>query len=540
MILLIDNYDSFTYNLKQYLEELGAEVTVRRNDQISVEEAQTLQPERIVISPGPGRPEAAGISIELIKRFAGKVPILGVCLGHQAVAAAFGGKIVRAKKLMHGKTSPIKHDGKTIFSGLDNPFEAARYHSLVVEESSLPGELEITARGPDEEIMALRHREHPIEGVQFHPESILTRAGKQLLHNFIAGTSEGIPIKNAIDKVITGISLTRQEAAGVMETIMSGDATEAQISAFITGLRLKGETVEEISGCAEVMRRMARAIKAPAGRTVVDTCGTGGDRSDTFNISTAAALVAAGAGVTVAKHGNRSVSSRCGSADVLKELGVNIMAPAEILERCLEEIGIAFLFAPLLHSAMKHAIGPRREIGIRTVFNILGPLANPAGASVQLLGVYSEALTETLARVLGDLESKRAWVVHGTDGLDEITLTSGTVVSELKDGEVKTFHLTPEEAGLTPCRPEDLKGGEPAENARIILEILEGKKGPKTDAALLNAGAVIMLGGEAASLTEGVEKARTAIKSGQAMEKLDKLRELTGGTGSRQSVIGNR
>lgn len=533
MILLIDNYDSFTYNLKQYLEELGAEVMVRRNDQITVEEAETLQPERIVISPGPGRPEDAGVSIEMIRRFAGKVPILGVCLGHQALAAAYGGKIVRARKLLHGKTSPIRHDGKTIFSGLDNPFEATRYHSLVVEEESLPEELEITARGPDGEIMALRHRQLPIEGVQFHPESILTRAGKRLLHNFIAGTSEGIPIKNAIDKVITGVSLTREEAAGVMETIMGGDATEAQISAFITGLRLKGETVEEISGCAKVMRKMARGIQTPTGRTVVDTCGTGGDKSDTFNISTAAALIAAGAGVTVAKHGNRSVSSRCGSADVLKELGVNIMAPPEVLERCLEEIGIAFLFAPLLHSAMKHAIGPRREIGIRTIFNILGPLSNPAGASVQLLGVYSEDLTETLARVLGDLESERAWVVHGADGLDEITLTGGTVVSELKDGEVRTFHLTPEEAGLTPCRPEDLKGGEPAENAEIILEILEGKQGPKTDAAILNAGAVIMLGGAAETLTEGVKKARAAIESGEAMEKLEKLRKLTGGKSNR-------
>ncbi len=527
MILLIDNYDSFVYNLKQYLEELGSEVLVRRNDQVTVEEAEALNPERIVISPGPGRPETAGVSIGIIKRLAGKVPILGVCLGHQAIAAAYGGKIIRAKKLLHGKTSPILHDGKTIFSGLDNPFSATCYHSLIVEERSLPSVLKVTARGPDGEIMALRHRRLPIEGVQFHPESILTRSGKRLLYHFIAGTSEGIPIKQAIDRVITGVSLTRQEAAGVMETIMGGEATAAQISAFITGLRLKGETVEEISGCARVMRQRARTLSTPPGRIIIDTCGTGGDKSDTFNISTVAALLAAGASVTIAKHGNRAVSSRCGAADVLRELGVNIMAPPEILERCLEEIGIAFLFAPLLHSSMKHAFGPRQEIGIRTIFNILGPLSNPARASIQLLGVYSEALTETLARVLGDLKSQRAWVVHGADGLDEITLTSKTVVSELKDGEVKTFHLTPEEAGLSRCHPDDLKGGEPAENARIILEILKGDTGPKTDAALLNAGAAIMLGGKAETLTEGVEKARAAIESGKAMEKLEKLRELT-------------
>jgi len=313
----------------------------------------------------------------------------------------------------------------------------------------------------------------------------------------------------------------------VMDIIMSGDATPAQISAFITGLRLKGETVEEISGCARVMREKALTIRTPEGRMVVDTCGTGGDKSNTFNISTAAALIAAGAEITVAKHGNRSVSSRCGSADVLRELGVNIMAPPEVMEKCLDEIGIAFLFAPLLHSAMKHAIGPRREIGIRTIFNTLGPLSNPASAPIQLLGVYSEALTGTLARVLGDLGSERAWVVHGGDGLDEITLTTGTVVSELKDGEVRTFRISPDQVGLSPCRPDELKGGEPVENARIILDILEGKSGPKRDVAVLNAGAVIMLGGGADDLAAGIEKARESIDSGQAREKLEKLREMT-------------
>ncbi len=527
MILLIDNYDSFTYNLKQYLEELGEEVTVRRNDQLTLDEVEEIKPAAIVISPGPGRPEEAGLSVEIITHYAGKIPILGVCLGHQAIAYAFGGTIRRADRLMHGKTSPVSHDGKTIFSGLENPFEATRYHSLIVDEETLPAELEISARGPDGEIMAIRHRKFPVEGVQFHPESILTRYGKRLLHNFIAGKTEQIQIKDALDKVISGVDLSREEAAGVMDTIMSGEATPAQISAFITGLRLKGETVPEISGCARIMRKKARTIRTPAARTVVDTCGTGGDKSNTFNISTAAALIAAGAGITVAKHGNRSVSSRCGSADVLRELGVNLMASPEVLEKCLEEIGIAFLFAPLLHAAMKHAIGPRREIGIRTIFNILGPLSNPAGATVQLLGVYSEALTETLARVLADLGSERAWVVHGGDGLDEITLTTGTVVSELKDGEVRTFQFSPEQVGLALCRPDELKGGEPAENARIILAILEGKHGPRADVAVLNAGAVIMLGGGADDLSAGIEKARTSIDSGQAMKKLERLKEIT-------------
>ena len=528
MILMIDNYDSFVYNLKQYMEELGEEVLVRRNDQITIDEIESMAPASIVISPGPGRPEEAGLSVEIITHFAGKIPILGVCLGHQAIAQAFGGTIKRAERLMHGKTSPVSHDGKTIFSGLDNPFEATRYHSLIVEEESLPPILEISARTPEGDIMGLRHKELAVEGVQFHPESILTRSGKQLLRNFITGRTERIPIKEALSRVTGGDNLSREEAASVMDTIMNGDATPAQIAAFIVALRMKGETVEEISGCAQIMREKAKIIKVPEGKIVVDTCGTGGDKSDTFNISTAAALIAAGARITVAKHGNRSVSSRCGSADVLKELGVNIMAPPEVLEECLAEIGIAFLFAPLLHGAMKHAIGPRREIGVRTIFNILGPLSNPAGADVQLLGVYDRTLTGTMARVLGDLGSKRAWVVHGEDGLDEITLTAGTIVSELKEGEVKTFQLQPEKFGLGICRPEELKGGGPEENAKIILEILKGEKGPKRDIALLNAGAVIMLGGGAVTLLEGIKKAQQSIDSGQAMKKLESLRELTG------------
>ena len=527
MILLIDNYDSFVYNLKQYLAELGEEVVVRRNDGITPEEALSLAPSRIVISPGPKTPAEAGASVGIIRRGAGSIPILGVCLGHQAIAAAFGGRVVRAGRLMHGKTSPIHHDGKTVFAGLDNPFEAARYHSLIVEEKSLPSELEVSARTPEGEVMGIRHRRFPVEGVQFHPESILTRSGKRLLYNFVSGKVAHIPIKEAIDQVISGRDLSRAEAAAVMETIMNGDATPAQISAFVTGLRLKGETVEEIAGCAETMRTKAVKIRVPAGATVVDTCGTGGDKSNTFNISTAAALIAAGAGVAVAKHGNRSVSSRCGSADVLQGLGVNILARPETMEKCLAETGIAFLFAPALHAAMKHALAPRREIGIRTVFNILGPLSNPAGAKIQLLGVYSEELTETLARSLLALGSERAWVVHGGDGLDEITLAGPTVVSELRGGEVRTFHLDPAEHGLKICRPEELKGGDAGENGRIILEILEGKRGPRSDVACLNAAAAILLAGLAADLGEGIARARESVSSGRAMKKLQDLRRLT-------------
>ena len=333
-------------------------------------------------------------------------------------------------------------------------------------------------------------------------------------------------IKEAISKVVDGQNLAVEEMSAVMELIMSGGASEAQIGSFITALRMKGETVDEITGAAGVMREKAVHVEAGEG-VVIDTCGTGGDDSGTFNISTTAAFIAAGAGLKVAKHGNRSVSSRSGSADVLRSLGVNVEAEVEKVELCLREIGIGFLFAPLLHGAMKHAIGPRREIGIRTIFNILGPLTNPAGAACQVMGVYDEKLTEPLARVLGNLGSIHAMVVHGKDGLDEITLTAASRISELKNGDVRTGDFIPEDYGLPRCRPDDLKGGNPEENAKITLDILSGAKGPKRDVALVNAAAAIIVGGKASDFKEGLFKAAESVDSGAALEKLEKLKEKT-------------
>ncbi len=532
MILLIDNYDSFTYNLVQAFRELGREVEVRRNDAVTVDDLTRLAPEALVISPGPGGPANAGVSLDLIRAAAGKVPVLGVCLGHQCLAHAFGGRIVRARNLRHGRTAQIRHDGRTIFSGLPNPITATRYHSLAVERESLPACFEVSATAEDGEIMALRHTSLRLEGVQFHPESIGTPQGKRLLHNFLTGEESMLPIREAIDRVIGGQDLSEAEAEDVMELIMDGEATPSQISALLTGLRLKGETVPEITGFARVMRRKVRPIARPAGM-VVDTCGTGGDKSGTFNVSTAAALIAAGAGLMVAKHGNRAVSGRAGSADVLEALGVDLTVGPEVMSRALGEIGICFLFAPLFHPAMKHAMGPRREIGIRTVFNILGPLSNPVGADAQVLGVYDPFLTETMARVLQALGTRRALVVHGQDGLDEITLTAETRVSELVDDRVDTYLFQPEDAGLTRCRPQDLLGGDARENARIIRDILEGKPGPRRDIALLNAAAALLAGGLAPDMTEGVVLAAQAVDSGRAREKLDALISLTAGAASR-------
>ena len=333
-------------------------------------------------------------------------------------------------------------------------------------------------------------------------------------------------IKEAIAKVVEKKDLTEDEMASVMREIMEAKATPAQIASIITALRMKGETVDEITGAARVMREKALKIKTKAS-VIVDTCGTGGDESFTFNISTAAAFVTAGAGLTVAKHGNRSVSSKSGSADVLKSLGVNIEAEVERVEECLDNIGIGFLFAPMMHGAMKHAAPVRREIGIRTIFNILGPLTNPAGAQYQVLGVYRSELTEVLANVLKNLGSTRAFVVSGNDGLDEITLTSETKVSELKDGKVNTYSIKPEEFGITRCKLFELQGGDPDDNARIIREILKGDKGAKRDVVVLNAAAAIAASGKAKDIAESIKLAEEAIDSGKALEKLERLVEIT-------------
>jgi len=328
-------------------------------------------------------------------------------------------------------------------------------------------------------------------------------------------------ITEAIRTVVEGNDLNEEQMVGVFEVIMEGHATPAQISAFLVALRLKGETEEEVAGAAKVMR--AKAAKVDAGANVVDTCGTGGDSSGTFNISTAAALVAAGAGLRVAKHGNRAASSLCGSADVLEALGVKVDAEPDVVAKCVNEAGIGFMFAPSMHAAMKHAIGPRREIGIRTVFNVLGPLTNPAGAQRQLMGVFAPQLTELLAGVLGRLGSKRAMVVHGEDGLDEITLTGPTRISEFKDGQVNNYVLDPKELGLDLCQADDLLGGTTDRNAVIINEVLDGSAGPCRNVVVLNAGAALMVGGLNDDIKSGIEAAQAAIDNGAACKALEML-----------------
>ncbi|RMH02681.1 MAG: anthranilate phosphoribosyltransferase [Nitrospirae bacterium] len=329
-------------------------------------------------------------------------------------------------------------------------------------------------------------------------------------------------IKSALAKIAEGISLSEKEAEEVMLQIMHGKASEAQIAAYLMGLRLKGETVDEITGSVKAMRAMAHQIHVAA-PLVVDTCGTGGDRANTFNISTTAAFVVAGAGITVAKHGNRSVSSRSGSADVLAALGVNIDLSPERVEECINEVGIGFLFAPLYHGAMKHCAKPRADMGIRTLMNILGPLSNPANATIQILGVYEQSLTQKLAQVLIRLGTRHCFVIHGRDGLDEITLTGPTDVSEGKAGRVSNYHVTPEDFDLPRVPSKALEGGTPQENARIVQDILRGRRGAKRDIVAVNAAPAFVACGRVKTLKEGAQLAGDILDNGAAYEKLEAL-----------------
>jgi anthranilate synthase/phosphoribosyltransferase len=531
MLVLIDNYDSFTYNLVQYFGELGAEIKVFRNNQITMNQLIALNPSHLVISPGPGEPiKDDGISSEAIKYFDGRIPVLGVCLGHQALGAVFGGKVDRAQRLMHGKTSKVSHNGQGIFKGIPSPFEAMRYHSLVVYDP-VPPELEVTAITPEEEIMGLKHREHQTYGVQFHPESILTEHGKQILKNFLdlnpaPVKGEQSMLKPFIAKTINRTDLTSDEAEQAMNIIMTGQATQAQIGAYLVALRMKGETIPEITGSVRAMRSNAVKVKLDTKESVYDIVGTGGDGAHTFNISTAAAFVLAGTGRKVAKHGNRAASSHCGSADVLSALGVSLDLTPEQIAQAIEQIGIGFMFAAKFHPAMKHAIGPRKEIGQRTIFNILGPLTNPAGANIQLTGVFSPSLTEPMAQVLNELGSRAALVIHGANGLDELNTTGVNRVSHLKNGVVETYDLNPTDLGLARSTVQDLRGGTPDEAAVMMRDLLGNKlNGARRDAVLLNtAGA---LAAETGDFKSALEEAKASLDGGKALAKMNALVEFS-------------
>lgn len=539
MILIIDNYDSFTYNLYQIIGELYSNVQVYRNDEISIQEIERLMPKAIVISPGPGYPKDAGISVNVVKKFSGKIPILGVCLGHQSIVEAFGGSIVKAVELMHGKASDISIDTKSkIFRNFPDKIKAARYHSLIADGSCIPDCLKIISRDSSEQVMAVEHVEHLTFGLQFHPESILTNTGSAIISNFLKLVDDisvkpiemkknvsdipKVALKPYIARVVDRIDLTEQESIEAMDCIMNGEATDSQISSFLTALRMKGETIDEITGFAKGMRKKATRVRGC--ESAVDIVGTGGDLANSFNISTTASFVVSAAGAVVAKHGNRSVSSKSGAADVLESLGIKITSTPEVAERLINKVGLSFLFAQNYHGSMRFVATARREMGIRSVFNILGPLANPAFTDYIVLGTYDKALLEPMAKVLMNVGIKRAMVVYGNDNLDEVSISATTSVCEVNDGRIEGYVINPEDYGLKLADKEEIVGGTPDENAKITLGILKGEiHGAKRDIVVINSACALYVCGKAGSIKEGVELAQETIDSGKAYAKLNEF-----------------
>ena len=507
MTLIIDNYDSFTYNLVQAIAEMGVETRVVRNDKIDVAGIEAMNPDRIVISPGPGNPDSAGVSLAAVRAFAGKVPILGVCLGHQTIAQAFGGRIVPAKTLMHGKTSRIRHDGKGIFAAIPQGFEAMRYHSLAVDRESLPDCLEVSATSEDGEIMALRHKTFAVESVQYHPESICTPEGARQLANFFG---------------LAGVAPTPEETVAYREFtgILRGEYTERELAAMLTLDAEKQVSPNRLLGAAKAMRDAMASIDLDTA-DVVDIVGTGGDGRSTFNISTTAAFVAAGAGVKIAKHGNVAATSKCGAADVLRELGADLSLPPAAVRECFEKTGVAFLFAQRYHSGMRFAANVRRYLGFKTLFNLLGPLTNPAGARRSAIGVYDPKLVPLIAETLKRLGAVRALVFSGVDGMDEISPFGLTMVSELKDGAISTGLFNGAAASYCQGAESELAGGDAKANAETLVGILKGEiGGVRREAVLLNAAAAIVAGGRADGIAEGRRIAAESIDNGMAYNKM--------------------
>ncbi len=523
MYIVIDNYDSFTYNIVQYLSELTEkEIKVLRNDAVTVAELEAMKPEGILLGPGPGRPEESGITVEVLQKLSGKIPIMGICLGHQAIGYAFGAPIIGAKEIVHGKVHPMTHDGRGLFRGVPNPSNFTRYHSLVIDPQNLPADLEATAWSPDGEIMGVRHKTFPVEGVQFHPESIASEGGKRILANFLRWRREAFPFRSYLTRILRKLDLTRNESESLMDELTEGLLTPAQISGILISLAAKGPKSQEIAGCVTALRKKQRPL--PYEGETLDTCGTGGDELGTFNVSSMTALLTAACGVPTAKHGNRAVSSKSGSAEFYQALGIEIDLEPEQAAELLRRTGFAFLFAPKYHSAMRHAAGVRKELGIKTIMNLLGPLANPAGAAFQVIGVYDDNLVPVITEAALMLGVKKVLGVYGTDGQDEISVCSSTNLYLGGEGEIKRQIIQPEDLGLNTYLISEMLGGTAVENARLAHDLLEGKGRPALrDAVLANTGAGLWVSGRADSLKEGVAQAREVWESGKLARKIEEV-----------------
>ena len=526
MIAMIDNYDSFTYNIVQMMQRVtGQEVRVLGSKNCTLQDLIDLNAAFLVIGPGPGTPSEAGISLEAIKYFAGKLPILGVCLGHQAIGQAFGGNIVHAKNVCHGKTEQISLDGKGVYRFIGKNMLFTRYHSLVIEEKTLPSELEITARSADGDIMGIRHKNYAIEGVQFHPESIASKSGEELFKAFFNFKRENLPVSKILNTIIEGNDLDEETAAMFMENLTEGSLDERQTAAILTALASKGVAASELSGCAKVLCN--KKTPFPADNTdLAEIVGTGGDGKGSFNISSLSALVASSCGAKMAKHGNKAVSSKSGAADFYTSLGININTPPEKTAQILKKTNFCFLMAPIYHSAMRFAAPVRASLGIKTIMNCLGPLTNPANAQFQVLGVYSQKLLEPIAKASKALGAKRVMVICSQDGFDEISPCAKTNAYLIEEnGKETQFVIDPKDFGITNCKIEDLAGGTGDDNAKLALDIMKnnGKHTIKM-AVCLNAAAVLFVSKKVSSIKEGFELAKNALESGEVLKKLEEVK----------------
>lgn len=525
MILVIDNYDSFTYNVVQSLQRLASEeVRVVRSKEITVEEIESLSPSRLVISPGPGTPSEAGVSIDAIKYFAGKIPILGVCLGHQAIGEAFGAKIVQAKYIRHGVVEEMDTDGRGLFRIMGKKGSFTRYHSLAIDESTLSPDFEVTARAADGEIMGIRHKTMIIEGVQFHPESIASTNGDDIFKAFLSYRRENLNVPGLLNKLVAKEDLTEAEAALFMENLADGTLDEKITASVLMGLACKGAAVSEIVGFAKALKKVQKPLPIEF-HNHAEIVGTGGDGKGSFNISSLSAIVTASCGQMVTKHGNRAVSSKSGAADFFENLGINIMADPVKTCNLIQNTNFGFLMATVYHAAMRFAAPVRKALGIKTIMNIMGPLLNPADAEYEVLGVYSKDLMKTYAHAAKQLGAKRVMVITSEDGYDEISPCSPTHVYQINaDGKEYQYVIDPKNFGLENMNEEELIGGDGKENAALGLEILNGGGRPTIKGAVcLNAGAVLYISGKVKTLKEGFDMAKEAIDSGKAKAKLEEI-----------------
>jgi anthranilate synthase/phosphoribosyltransferase len=531
MIAFIDNKDSFTFNIVQSLERVsGDKVCVFRSEEATVAEIEAAKPSHIVVGPGPGTPAEAGISIEAIKYFAGKLPVLGICLGHQSIGAAFGAKIVGAKYIRHGIVEEISTDGKGIFRNVGAKCSFTRYHSLVVDEATLPPEFEVSARAKDGDIMGIRHKELVIEGVQFHPESIASEKGDALFKAFLNYRRENMSYSKLLNQLIDEKKpLSFEQAEGFIGELAEGSMDEKIAASVLTAMAARGlPTADEMAGAASAM--LKKKTKFPLeNHGLAEIVGTGGDGKGSFNISSLSALVASSCGQPMAKHGNRAVSSKSGAADFFENLGVNIMAKPEKTAELVKKTGFGFLMAPVYHSAMRFAAPIRKALGIKTVFNVLGPLLNPANAEYEVLGVYSKSLLKDYAHASKSLGAKRVMVINSNDGYDEISPCAVTNVYQIDEkGNENQYVIDPKNFGITDADENELMGGNGAENAKLAMEVLNGG-GRKTIryAVGLNAGAVLYLCGKARTLKDGYAMALEAIDSGKTLNKLKEIQEVS-------------